>query len=99
MHELIDEGVARFPHFLCRTFGHDDAVMDEVGIVRHLQRFRHVVGDDDGGDAERVIERADQMGDQVERDRVEAGERFVVHGQRRVEADRPREGDAAGHAA
>ena len=47
----------------------------------------------------RVVERADQVRRDAHRDRVEAGERLVVHQQLRIERDRAREGDAARHAA
>jgi hypothetical protein len=37
------------------------------------------VRDDDGRDAERIVQLADQLADDAQRDRVEAGERLVVH--------------------
>ena len=73
--------------------------MDEVDVVDDLQRFRHVVGHHDRGQPERIVQTADQVGDGVERDRVEAGEGLVVDDQHGVERDRPRQRHAALHAA
>src|SRR5262245_53052080 len=63
-------------------------VADHVHVVGHLERFVHVVGDHDRGQAEGLVERADQADDLVERDRIEPGEGLVVHHELRVGGDR-----------
>ena len=57
----------------------DDAGGHEIHVVDDVERLLHVVRDDDRGRAERVVELADQVADHAERDRIEPGERLVVH--------------------
>ena len=45
------------------------------------------------------LRRADQLPDDRQRNRIEPGERLVVHDQHRIERDRARQRDAARHAA
>src|SRR5258706_1961245 len=99
MQELMDEGVRRGDHLPSRPVADDRAVADEVQVIGELQGFVDVVGDDDGGRPERVVERTDEMADDVERDRVEAGERLVVDDELGVERDGARERAAPRHAA
>src|SRR5688500_15719579 len=77
----------------------DHAVADHVDVVGDLERLLHIVGHHDGGQAERLVQAADQLDDLVERDRVQAGEGLVVHEELRVGGDRARERHAARHAA
>ena len=57
------------------------------------------MGDHDRARPERIVEPADQLPDDAQRDRIEAGERLVVHDQHRVERNRARQRDTACHAA
>jgi hypothetical protein len=97
--ELVHEGVARFHHLARRAVGDDGPVVQQVQVVGDAQRRGNVVGDDDRGRAERGVERADEVHDHVQRDRVEAREGLVVDDELRVERDGARERDAARHAA
>ncbi len=71
----------------------------KVDIVGDRETLVHVVRHQDRGGAERVVEVADQVSGDAHRDRVEAGERLVVHDQFRVQRDGARDGHAARHAA
>jgi hypothetical protein len=71
--------------------GDDDPVADEIEVVREAKRLVHVVGDDDRGRPERVVQRADEVADHIERDRVEPGEGLVVDDELGVERDGARE--------
>jgi hypothetical protein len=71
---------------------HDHLVGDAEGLFQ-------VVRDDDAGDAQRVVQLADQLGRRAQRNGVEAGERLVVHHQVGIERDGARQRDAARHAA
>ena len=64
----------------------DHAVAEEVEVVGEAHRLVHVVGHDHRGRAERVVQRADEVAHDVERDRVEARERLVVDDERRDRA-------------
>ena len=97
--ELAHERIGRRAHLVGRALRDDPAFGHEIEVVDDLQRFVHVVRDDDRRDAERVVQLADQLADDAERDRIEAGERLVVHDEHRVERDRARERHAPRHAA
>ena len=78
----------------------DDAALgDEVQVIDDLERLVDVVRDDDRRDAERVVQLADELADDAERDRVEPRERLVVEHEHRIERDRARERHATRHAA
>ena len=81
------------------SLAEDHAVADHVDVVGDLERLVHVVGHHDRGQAERLVQAADQLDDLVERDRVEAGEGLVVHHQLRIGGDGARERHAPRHAA
>ena len=91
--------IVRGGDLLRRALAEDHAVADHVDVVGDLERLLHVVGHHDRGQAERVVQAADQLDDLVERDRVEAGEGLVVHHQLRVGGDGARERHAPRHAA
>ena len=98
--ELAHLRVLRLGELLRRSLGDDLAARrHQVGVVADLEALGDVVRDQDGGRAGGVVEGADQVGGDRHRDRVEAGERLVVHDQLGVEGDRARERDAARHAA
>jgi hypothetical protein len=71
----------------------------EIDVIHHAQRLLHIVRDDDGGRAERIVEVPDEAHDDAERDRVKAGEGLVVEDELRIESDRARERYAPRHAA
>ena len=99
VNELPDKRISRGDDFGREPFGHDDTVGHDVDVVDDLQRFDDVVGDDDRGHTERIIELAHQVSDDVERNRIEAGEWLVVHHQHRVQRDRSRQRHTPSHAA
>ncbi len=86
-------------HFGRRPLRDDAALGHEVQVVDDLERLVDVVRDDDRRDAERVVQLADELADDAERNRIESRERLVVHHEHRIERDRARERDAARHAA
>ena len=93
-------GILRFGELLRRALGDDLAARrHQVGVVADLEALGDVVRDEDRGRAGGVVEGADEVGGDRHRDRVEAGERLVVHDQLGVERDRARERDAPCHAA
>jgi hypothetical protein len=99
VHELMDERRGRGPHFVRRSLRHHSSVREEVEVVDDGERLVDVVGDHDRGGVERIVQIADEIAGHRERDRVEPGERLVVHDERRVERDRARERHAPLHAA
>src|SRR5450759_4878027 len=97
--ELVHHRIVGGQHLVRRAFADHHAVGDDIQVVDQLERLAHVVGDNDRGSAEGVVQAADQVGDDVERNRVQARERLVVHRQHRVVDDGAGERDAARHAA
>ncbi len=91
VHELVDGGILRVAHLVHGALRGHYAVVDEIQVVDDLERGHQVVGHHDRGRAERIVQRAYQVGDGVERDRVESGERLVVNDQRGIGRDRPRQ--------
>ena len=63
-------------------------LLDRLQFVRHQH----------AGDAERLVERADQFQHLVQRHRIEADEGLVIENQHRIEHDRPRQRHAPRHA-
>ena len=68
-------------------------------LVGDRQGLVHVVGDDDAGQAQGVVEALDQAHDHAAGDRVQPGQRLVVDHQRRIQRQRAGQGHAPGHAA
>ncbi len=87
----------RRPHRIGRALRDDPSFRHEVKIVDDSQRFVHIVRDHDRGRAQRIVEPAYELADHAERDRVEPGERLVVHHQHRIECDRTRQRDPPRH--
>ena len=79
--------------------GRHAARIDHVDVVGDLERFDDVVGHDDRRGVQRIVELADQVGGDAERNRIKARERLVVHDERGVERNRTCERNAARHAA
>ncbi len=71
----------------------------KIHRVGHRRDLRHVVRHHDAGEAERVVQAANQAQDDAHRDRVEADEGLVVDQDLRVHDDRARQRDAPRHAA
>jgi hypothetical protein len=99
MNELHHEGNGRGSDLGRRSLCDDLAAGKKVNEIGHRQRFRHVVRDNDGSEPQGIVERADQVGDDAFRDRVQSRKRLVVHDQRRIEGDGPRQRHAPRHAA
>jgi hypothetical protein len=78
---------------------HDLAVGDQEDVIGHLLDGFQFMGHQHAGDAERLIERADQLQHLIQGHRIESHERFVVQDQHRVEHDRARQRHTTGHAA
>src|SRR5438477_4599456 len=64
-----------------------------------MKSVLHVVRDDDAGDAETLLQSADQSIDRIGNDGIESGSRFIVKNARWLTDDRARETDAFFHAA
>ncbi|MNQ69967.1 hypothetical protein D3C85_845890 [compost metagenome] len=79
MDKLAHERIGRGTQRVRLALGRDPAVGDEIDVVGNQKRLLHIMGDDDRGGAQRVVEAADQVGGEAERDRVKASERLVIH--------------------
>jgi hypothetical protein len=99
IHELMHEGIGRSPNLIGRALGDHASGGQEIEVVHDLQRFMHIVRNHDRTCAQRIIEASYELADHAERNRVEAGERLVVHHQHRIERHCPRQRYAARHAA
>jgi hypothetical protein len=96
-HELLHERQVRATDLVGRALAHDLAVGNEIKVIDDVHGFHDVVRDDDRGRAERVVELADELPDDRERDRVEAREGLVIHHEHRIEHHRARECRAPRH--
>ena len=80
---------------------HDPAAVHDGEPVRHLEGLLLVVGDEDEGDADLLLQRGQLGSQRVPQLRVERAQRLVQQQHRRLEDQRPRQGDAlllpAGH--
>ena len=68
-----------------RALRDDLAVRDKEHVVGHLLHGGELMRHQDAGDAEGFVEGADKQQHLVQRDRIEADERFVVQDQCRIE--------------
>jgi hypothetical protein len=98
-HELTHLGHRTRVEFGRRALGGDLAARQQVAVMGDARELADVVRDDDAGDAERLVQRADQAHDDAHRDRVEAHEGLVVDQEFRIHDDRACERHAARHAA
>ncbi len=85
MHELVHERFVGLGHLSRRPLGHDMATGQEVHVIHDLQGFLNVVGNDNGRRAKCIIQPADQVADNANRNRVKTGKRFVVHDEHGIE--------------
>ncbi|MNZ68291.1 hypothetical protein D3C78_865550 [compost metagenome] len=97
-HELTNARVVGAHQFFWRTLPQHLAITDHIDIVGNTGGFGQVMGNDDAGDAQGIVEQANQPHQYTHGDRVLADERFVVHEDLRVKGNRPGQGDAALHA-
>ena len=86
-------------HLLRRALRGHLAVGQHDHLVRDAECFLQVVRHHDAGDAQRVVQLADQLGRGTQGNRVQPRERLVVHDQVRVQRDGAGQRHAAGHAA
>ena len=61
LEELLDLGIVLLAKLLRRALCHHPAVGDDVGLVGDAEHLLHIVGDDDGGDAEGIVELLDEL--------------------------------------
>ncbi len=97
--ELMHERILRGPDLIGRSFGDNATAIQEVNVVNDKQRLVNIMGDHDRGGTQRIVQLADQLADHAQRDRVEPGERFVVHDQHGIEGQRSRQRHPTRHAA
>src|SRR5687768_2161326 len=97
--ELVQVRIFGGGDLLGSSLAEDHAVADHIDVVGDLERLVHIVSHDDRGQAERLVQAADQLDDLGERDRVQTGEGFVVDHELRIGGDRARERHAPHHAA
>ncbi len=90
--------MVRVPNLLDGAFSHHHAVIDEKRVVDDLQGLGNVVGDHHGGQAQGVIEAADDVGDGIQGDGVQAGKGLVVHDQHGIQCNGPGQSHTPGHA-
>src|SRR5262249_1684899 len=91
--------VRRVLHLLGRPLRLDSTPAQEGHPVGDREAELELVGDDDRGDAQALLERADQLADAALVRRVEARRRLVVEDHARLERDAARDADALAHAA
>ena len=97
--ELADEGVVAVPHLLRTHVADDPAFGDHHDAVSDSQGLVDVMGDDEGGHAESVVQAPDQASDDASRDGVKAREGLVIHHQHGIERDGAGQRHPPGHAA
>ena len=97
--ELVHQRVCGVHDLVRRALCGNAAVGQNDDLVSNVKSFFQIVRDHDAGDAQRVIELADQLRGGAQRDRVQSGKGLVIHDQLRVEHDGPRQRHAPGHAA
>ena len=68
--ELLDERLLGTAQLLGRALGRHAARIDHVDVVGDLERFDDVVGHDDRRGVQRIVELADQVGGDAERNRI-----------------------------
>ena len=98
-HELAHLGDRTGRKFGGRALSDDLAAGEQIAVVRDRRELAHIVRDDDAGDAEGVVELADQPDDHAHGDRIETDEGLVIDQQLRVHDDRAGQGYPARHAA
>ncbi|MNC22660.1 hypothetical protein D3C75_706670 [compost metagenome] len=99
LEELLDLGIVLLAQLLRRALCHHPAVGDDVGVVGDAQHFLHIMGDDDGGDAEGIVEFLDELDQHRHGDGILADEGLVIHDEIRIQRDGSGQGSTAGHAA
>ena len=70
------------------------AGIEHADAAAKRERLRHVVGDEDHGRAELLLDAGELAADLRARDRIERAERFVHQQDRRIDRQRAREADA-----
>ena len=95
MHKRISGNFYR----LGRAFGGNHAIGEKINVIDNLQRLLRVIRHHDRRHAQRVVQFANQVAHHVARNRVQPGEWFIVHNERRVQRDGARQSDAPHHAA
>ncbi|CEI77443.1 Putative uncharacterized protein [Pseudomonas aeruginosa] len=97
--ELADTRIVGFLEDVRRPVAKYPAVADDIDVVGDAGGLGQVMGNHDAGDAEGIVEQADQAHQDAHGDRILPHERLVVEQDLRVQGDRPGQGDAALHAA
>src|SRR5579883_1637534 len=77
-----------------RPFHQHAALMEDIGAIDDLQGLTHIVIGDENADAA-ILEMGDEVADFGDRDRIDAGERFVEENEMRLRRQRARDLDAA----
>ena len=70
---------------LGRSLSTDLAISNDVQVIGNGSSFGDIMGDDDGGQAKRLVEAGDQGGQHAHGNRVLAGKRLVIHDQLGIE--------------
>src|SRR5581483_423049 len=97
--ELAQDGIGRAARLVRRAGESDPPLVEERHPIGDEEGAREVVRHDDRGEAEALLEVADQVVDLRRGDGVEAGRRLVVEERLRLERERARERRALAHAA
>lgn len=98
-HELADARVISIHQLFRRALPQYLAIADDIEIVGDARGFGQVMGNHDAGDAQRIVEQADQAHQYAHGDRVLTDKRLVIHQDLRVESNRPCQGYTSFHTA
>ncbi len=97
--QFADIRVVDTGQFFRRPLGNQATFVHDRDAIREQQRFGHVMGDHDGGEAEPGMQRAVVVAERVTRHRVERAEGFVHQDDARLRGERARNADALALAA
>ena len=97
--ELAHESFARCLDIFSRSFRDNRTVGNEINIVDDLERLLYVMGHDDRGRVQRIVQAADQLPYHRQRNRVQPGKRLIIQDQHRIQRDGARQCHAPRHAA
>src|SRR5471032_2894743 len=98
-HELANARVVSVHQLFRRALPQHLTIAYYIKVVGDARGFSQVVGHHDTGDAERIVEQADQPHQHAHGDGILTDERLVIHEDLRIESNGTRQSDTALHAA
>src|SRR5690606_19992557 len=99
LHELTDARVIGIHQLIWRAEAQHLGIAHHIDVVGDARCLGQVMGDHDTGDAQRIVEQADQAHQYAHGDWVLADERLVIHENLWVQGNGPGQGYPALHAA